>query len=56
MKRTLIRLTILAMVWLASTSQGADANRLITPQDLWAMKRLGSPSVSPDGKTVERIS
>jgi dipeptidyl aminopeptidase/acylaminoacyl peptidase len=24
----------------------------ITPQDLWAMKRLGSPALSPDGKTA----
>jgi dipeptidyl aminopeptidase/acylaminoacyl peptidase len=26
--------------------------RAITPHDLWAMKRLGSPDVSPDGKAV----
>jgi len=30
---------------------GAD-QRPITPQDLWAMKRLGSPALSPDGRTV----
>ncbi len=52
MKRTLIRLTFLAVLWLESTSLGAGASRLITPHDLWAMKRLGSPSASPDGKTV----
>jgi dipeptidyl aminopeptidase/acylaminoacyl peptidase len=30
----------------------AAEKRLLTPQDLWAIKRLGSPAVSPDGKTV----
>jgi hypothetical protein len=24
----------------------------LTPQDLWAMQRLGAPALSPDGKTV----
>ncbi len=36
---------------LSVTILGAD-QRPITPQDLWAMKRLGSPALSPDGKTV----
>ncbi|MBI2518013.1 MAG: S9 family peptidase [Opitutae bacterium] len=30
----------------------AADKRPITPQDLWAMKRLGSPALSPDGQTV----
>ncbi|MBA3849810.1 MAG: hypothetical protein C0502_07415 [Opitutus sp.] len=30
----------------------AADKRPITPQDLWAIKRLGSPELSPDGKTV----
>jgi len=30
---------------------GAD-KRPLTPQDLWAVKRLSSPAVSPDGRTV----
>jgi dipeptidyl aminopeptidase/acylaminoacyl peptidase len=30
----------------------AADKRPITPQDLWAMKRLGSPALSPDGKTA----
>ncbi|MFO1448769.1 MAG: S9 family peptidase [Opitutaceae bacterium] len=30
----------------------AADRRPITPQDLWAMKRLGSPALSPDGRTV----
>jgi dipeptidyl aminopeptidase/acylaminoacyl peptidase len=30
----------------------AAEKRPITPQDLWAMKRLGSPALSPDGGTV----
>ena len=28
---------------------GAQAKRPITPQDLWAMKRVGAPALSPDG-------
>jgi dipeptidyl aminopeptidase/acylaminoacyl peptidase len=30
----------------------AADKRPITPQDLWAMKRLGSPALSPDGRTA----
>lgn len=30
----------------------AADKRPITPQDLWAIKRLGSPALSPDGQTV----
>lgn len=30
----------------------AADQRPLTPQDIWAMKRLGSPALSPDGKTV----
>ena len=30
----------------------AAEKRPLTPQDLWAVKRLGSPELSPDGKTV----
>lgn len=37
---------------LLSLAGFAADKRPITPQDLWAMKRLGSPAVSPDGRTV----
>src|SRR5690349_9432223 len=36
---------------LSVTVLAAD-KRPITPQDLWAIKRLGSPALSPDGKTA----
>ena len=36
---------------LAVTVVAAD-KRPLTPQDLWAIKRLSSPALSPDGKTV----
>jgi dipeptidyl aminopeptidase/acylaminoacyl peptidase len=36
---------------LAVTVCAAD-KRPITPQDLWACKRLGGPALSPDGKTA----
>jgi dipeptidyl aminopeptidase/acylaminoacyl peptidase len=35
-----------------SVCLGAADKRPITPQDLWACKRLASPAVSPDGRTV----
>lgn len=34
------------------TAAHAAEKRLITANDLWAMKRLGAPALSPDGKTV----
>jgi dipeptidyl aminopeptidase/acylaminoacyl peptidase len=44
---------ILSVVALAvATTAFAADRRPITPQDLWAMKRLGTPTLSPDGKTV----
>ena len=39
---------LLAPAWAAAQ----PAKRPITPQDLWAMKRLGSPALSPDGTRV----
>lgn len=50
MKRIPFWLALLACGWLATNAQAAEPKRLITPQDLWAMKRLGSPALSPDGK------
>ncbi len=38
-------------VALSVASFAAD-QRPLTPQDLWAIKRLGSPALSPDGRTV----
>jgi dipeptidyl aminopeptidase/acylaminoacyl peptidase len=39
---------VLAPAWAAAQ----PPKRPITPQDLWAMKRLGSPALSPDGTRV----
>jgi dipeptidyl aminopeptidase/acylaminoacyl peptidase len=36
----------------AAISTSADDKRAMTSRDLWAMKRLGAPALSPDGKTV----
>ena len=36
---------------MAAQAYAADL-RPITPQDLWAMKRLGAPALSPDGQVV----
>ena len=37
---------------LALTAALAAEKRPLTPQDLWAMKRVGSPALSPDGNQV----
>ncbi|MFZ1688296.1 MAG: hypothetical protein WAU70_12775, partial [Flavobacteriales bacterium] len=45
-------LTLLALVLpMALLAQG-PGKRLITPQDLWAMKRLSNVELSPDGRTA----
>jgi dipeptidyl aminopeptidase/acylaminoacyl peptidase len=43
---------LLVAAALAAASADAAERRVLTPQDLWAIKRLGSPELSPDGKTV----
>jgi dipeptidyl aminopeptidase/acylaminoacyl peptidase len=35
-----------------AVSAHAEGKRVLTPQDLWAIKRLGSPVLAPDGRTV----
>jgi len=45
-------LTLLANAWPVPVAHSAESKRLIRPQDLWAMKRLGSPALSPDGKAA----
>lgn len=39
----------IALLFLCATTALAQ-QRPMTPEDLWAVKRLGAPSVSPDGK------
>ncbi len=45
-------LTRLVVLVLAVSSAFAAEKRPLTPADLWAIKRVGSPALSPDGKTV----
>ena len=52
MNKILLWLTLLAAGWLAAAPAGAENKRPITPYDLWAMKRLGSPVLSRDGARV----
>jgi dipeptidyl aminopeptidase/acylaminoacyl peptidase len=43
----------LVLVWVVGFATAVAAEkRVITPQDLWAIKRLGSPALSPDGRLV----
>ena len=44
-----MRLRFLALVFLAAACL-ASAKRLITHEDVWLMKRVGAPIVSPNGK------
>ena len=42
---------VLALVSLAPVATAADQRkRPITAQDLWAVKRVGAPALSPDGR------
>jgi len=46
--------SLILPVFLLSTALGMEAHdkRPLTAQDLWAIKRVGAPALSPDGKTV----
>ena len=46
------RVIALALAILLSLAAAAADKRPITPQDLWAFKRLGSPALSPDGRAA----
>jgi len=48
LRTTLLLMSVLAM---GIVAVAAD-KRPITAQDLWALKRLGSPALSPDGSAV----
>ncbi len=42
----------LSFIFLLSLSSLAQTKRAISVDDLWAMKRIGSYDISPDGKTI----
>src|SRR4051794_13324018 len=44
-------LAALLVVTLCAAASAAEP-RLLTPQDLWAIKRVGNPALSPDGKVA----
>ncbi len=46
------RVTAFLLTLALSVTVFAADRRPITPQDLWACKRLGGPALSPDGKTA----
>lgn len=48
----LSRLFALLLAVVLTASALAAEKRPITPQDLWAMKRLSAPALSPDGRSV----
>lgn len=45
------RVVLSSLLWLVfGVTALAAEPRLLTPQDLWAIKRVGNPALSPDGK------
>src|SRR4051794_3621524 len=46
----LLLLLVFILAW--ALPLPAAAKRPLTPEDLWAMERVGEPSVSPDGHWV----
>ncbi len=46
------RALAVTVVFLAAIALEAQARRPVTPQDLWAIERVGAPVLSPDGKTA----
>jgi dipeptidyl aminopeptidase/acylaminoacyl peptidase len=46
------RISIVVLLVFAGTAVSQPAKRPITVEDLWKVKRLGKPSISPDGKWV----
>jgi len=51
----------LGMLWFAAAavaqspspgSSATDSSRLLTPEKMWALKRLGDPAITPDGATA----
>ena len=47
----LLKILIFSILW-ATTVQAADDKVPLTPETLWQIKRLGTPTLSPDGKRV----
>lgn len=43
---------VTALLAVALSAAALSAQRAITPEDLWAMGRVGAPTVSPDGRQV----
>lgn len=52
--RPLVLLTMMMLIVYAPLHSRAQGNikRLLTPQDLWALKRLSNVELSPDGRTA----
>src|SRR5258708_2969143 len=48
-----VRLALIALLPLAPlAAQNAPARHMVTHEDIWLMKRVGSPAISPDGRSV----
>jgi hypothetical protein len=52
MEKILRRIVLLLPVLVMAITVFAADKRPVTAQDLWALKRLGSPALSPDGNVL----
>ena len=52
LRSTLLSVTLMSATVAAAQSPAPDASRLLTAEKMWALKRLGDPSITPDGKTA----
>src|SRR6266478_4522779 len=48
----ILRISAVVLVLIPSVATPQAGKRPITLEDLWKVKRLGKPSISPDGKWV----
>ena len=52
MTRTCLLWTLLVTLALPAVARAGDGTKPWTPEDIWKLKRIGAPALSPDGRLV----
>lgn len=52
MKSPVLALSVVCIALFAGSNLGAAGGHPITHEDIWLMKRVGAPAISPDGKWI----